>query len=81
VNIVKILQFHQILKYVFYLIEDGTEPGNCSEGNLRITGGSGLVGRLEVCINNVWGTICGTQFESSELKVACSQVGGTGTAL
>lgn len=55
------------------------EAGNCSEGSLRLVDGSDLFGRLEVCINNAWGTICGTQFDSRELKVACSQLGGTGS--
>lgn len=68
-----------IKNYAFNL-DTGTEAGNCSEGSLRLTGGSGLAGRLEICINNAWGTICGTHFQSSELQVACSQVHGTGTA-
>ena len=69
-----------MMDYSFNL-DSGVEAGNCSEGSLRLTGSSGLVGRLEICINNAWGTICGTQFESSELNIACSQLGGTGTAL
>lgn len=69
-----------MMDYCFNL-DSGAEAGNCSEGSLRLTGGSALVGRLEICINNAWGTICETQFESSELNVACSQLGGTGTAL
>lgn len=59
-------------------IDTGVEAGHCSEGSLRLVDGSDLVGRLEVCVNNAWGTICGTQFDSRELKVACSQLGGTG---
>ena len=57
------------------------EFGNCSEGNLRLMDGSDLVGRLEICMNNAWGTICDTWFWSSELEVACTQLGGLGTAV
>lgn len=41
--------------------------------------GSGLRGRLEICINNAWGTICDTRFGLNELEVACNELGGTGT--
>ena len=54
------------------------EAGNCSEGSLRLTGGFKLLGLLEICVNNAWGTVCGTQFGSDELQVACTQLGGTG---
>lgn len=64
-----------------FILDLGVEADNCSERSLRLIDGSGLFGRLEICINNVWGTICGTQFASSELNVACSQLGGTGTTL
>ena len=68
-----------MMDFSFY-VEAGLEAGNCSEGSLRLTDGSGLVGWLEICVNNAWGTICGTQFGSSELEVACAQLGGTGAA-
>ena len=64
-----------------FILDLGVEADNCSERSLRLTDGSGLFGRLEICINNIWGTICGTQFASSELSVACSQFGGTGIQL
>ena len=32
-------------------------------------------GRLEVCINNVWGTVCGIQWDSQDTMVACKQLG------
>ena len=31
-------------------------------------------GRLEVCINNAWGTVCNNQFTKEEARVACLQL-------
>ena len=80
-NTIVIIRYYNIMLNCLFNLEAGLEVGNCSEGSLRLTGGYGLVGRLEICINNAWGTICHTQFKLSELEVACAQLGGTGTAL
>jgi len=48
----------------------------CERGELRLTGGSSMfTGRLEVCLNNVWGTVCDDFWSSREVGVACSQLG------
>ena len=46
-------------------------------GDLRLTGygASSLAGRLEVAWNGVWGTVCGTRFDSHAAGVACRQLG------
>ena len=33
-------------------------------------------GRLEVCVNGAWGTVCRDEFDSSEAAVACHSLGG-----
>ena len=33
-------------------------------------------GRLEVCVNCAWGTVCRDEFDSSEAAVACHSLGG-----
>ena len=40
--------------------------------------GSGGVeeGRLEVCVNSAWGTVCGEGFGISDAAVACQSYGG-----
>ena len=36
-----------------------TVPSNCTDGDIRLVGGStSNEGRVEICVNNVWGTIC-----------------------
>ena len=54
---------------------------NCTHGNLRIaarvddTTALSSEGRLEVCVNGVWGTICDTRFSRLDAQVACNQLG------
>ena len=37
----------------------GIVPSNCTDGEIRLVGGSkSYEGRVEICVNNVWGTIC-----------------------
>lgn len=57
--------------------ERGIEEGNCSNGQVRLESGSlGLVrdGRVEVCVNRVWGTVCSEQFSEDDAQVVCSQM-------
>ena len=52
-----------------------TPDGKCSEGNLRLTNGSDpLEGRVEICINNAWGTVCDDAFSSDDAEVICRQL-------
>ena len=49
---------------------------NCSNATLRIVDGpSHLEGRLEVCLNNVWGTVCESSWGNNNAAVACRQLG------
>ena len=53
-----------------------TVIGDCNTGDIRLVNGtSPLEGRLEVCINNAWGTVCRESFSSDEANVACRQLG------
>ena len=48
----------------------------CRSGDLRLQG-SDIQGRgrVEVCVNNVWGTICDDSWSSTDTSVVCRQLG------
>ena len=49
---------------------------------VRLVGGSGSTGRLEILHNGVWGTVCGDTFTAVEVRVLCSMLKlGPGTEI
>ena len=35
-----------------------------------------LEGRVEVCINNAWGTVCDNLFGQEDAETVCASIGG-----
>ena len=53
-----------------------TPPANCTTGGVRLVGGeTELEGRVEVCVNNAWGTVCDSTFSMDESAIICNQTG------
>lgn len=52
----------------------------CTNGQIRLMDGSepsnGSKGRVEICYNNVYGTICDDLWDESAARVACGGRGG-----
>ena len=50
--------------------------GECENGDLRLVGGTvPSRGRLEVCIDGLWGTVSDDGFARHEGAIACKQLG------
>ena len=48
----------------------------CRTGQLRLAGGNiPNEGRVEICMDNVWGTVCDDLWSSTDATVVCRQLG------
>ena len=48
----------------------------CADGDIRLRGGtSASEGRVEICNNHAWGTVCDDLWGTPDANVACGQLG------
>ena len=48
----------------------------CTDGDVRLVDGlSEYEGRLEICSNELWGTVCNDSWQQSATYVVCRQLG------
>ena len=53
-----------------------TVAAPCNTGELRLVGGNiPNEGRVEICMNNVWGTVCDDLWSSTDATVVCQELG------
>ncbi len=61
------------INYALTIHLDSTE---CKDGAIRLN--DGIIeqeGRVEVCVNGVWGSICDKGWGKADAHVACKQLG------
>ena len=55
---------------------NSTYPEQCENGAVRLVGGANeLQGTVEICANNVWGTVCDIGWSVMDARVVCQQLG------
>ena len=48
----------------------------CQHGDVRLDGTAySTIGRVEVCLNGTWGTICRNNFHDADASVVCEHLG------
>ena len=49
---------------------------SCNDSEVRLVNGNNdLEGRVEICMDNAWGTVCDDNWSSEDSSVVCRQLG------
>ena len=55
---------------------------SCTDGEVRLAGGNTPnEGRVEMCYNGVWGSVCNSYWGNYDAAVVCQQLGFQGASM
>lgn len=55
---------------------------DCNDGDVRLMGiSSSMEGRVEVCYDGVWGSVCTRAWSAADVSVTCRQLGYTDSGI
>ena len=61
---------------VFLFIVKFQCPDDCVDGEIRLQNGTQPSnGRVEVCQNGIWGSVCNDMWDDTDASVVCRQLG------
>ena len=46
----------------------------CNNGAIRLVNGTNVSGRVEICLNNAYGTVCRDRWDDNDATVVCRQL-------
>ena len=71
------MQLHLLMENSTLIITHYCDFVDCTDGDIRLAGviSNPLKGRVEICYDGVWGTVCNNPWNSLNAMVVCRQLG------